>query len=59
VQRGETALVLGIGGGVATCALLIAKQSGARVLVTSGSDEILARARDLGADGGFNYKTAD
>ena len=51
--------MLGIGGGVATCALLIAKQSGARVLVTSGSDEKLARARELGADGGFNYKTAD
>ncbi len=59
VQRGETAVVLGVGGGVATCALLIAKQSGARVLVTSGSDEKLARARELGADGGFNYKTAD
>jgi NADPH:quinone reductase-like Zn-dependent oxidoreductase len=52
-------LVLGIGGGVATCALLIAKQRGARVLVTSGSDAKLERARALGAEGGFNYKTAD
>jgi zinc-binding alcohol dehydrogenase/oxidoreductase len=59
VQPGETVLVLGIGGGVATLALLIAKQSGARVLVTSGSDAKLERARALGADGGFNYKTAD
>ncbi len=59
VQRGETVLVLGIGGGVATFALLIAKQSGARVLVTSGSDAKLERARALGADGGFNYRTAD
>ncbi len=59
VQRGETVLVLGIGGGVATCALLIAKQSGARVLVTSSSDAKLDRARALGADGGFNYKTTD
>lgn len=59
VQRGETVLVLGIGGGVATFALLIARQAGARVLVTSGSDAKLARARALGADGGFNYKTAD
>ena len=58
-QRGETVLVLGIGGGVATYALLIARQIGARVLVTSGSDEKLARARALGADQGFNYKTAD
>ncbi len=59
VQRGETALVLGIGGGVATLALLIARRSGARVLVTSGSDAKLARAQALGADGGFNYKTTD
>jgi zinc-binding alcohol dehydrogenase/oxidoreductase len=59
VQRGETVLVLGIGGGVATCALLIAKQVGARVLVTSSSDAKLERARALGADGGFNYQTAD
>ncbi|TMI79482.1 MAG: zinc-binding dehydrogenase [Bacillati bacterium ANGP1] len=59
VQRGETVLVLGIGGGVATLALLMARHAGARVLVTSGSDEKLARARALGADRGFNYKTAD
>jgi NADPH:quinone reductase-like Zn-dependent oxidoreductase len=59
VQRGETVLVLGIGGGVATFALLIARQMGARVLVTSGSDAKLARAQTLGADGGFNYKTTD
>jgi len=59
VQRGETVLVLGIGGGVATCALLIAKQWGARVLVTSSNDVKLERARVLGADGGFNYQTTD
>jgi zinc-binding alcohol dehydrogenase/oxidoreductase len=59
VQRGETVLVLGIGGGVATFALLIARQAGARVLVTSGSDTKLARARALGADAGFNYKTTN
>jgi zinc-binding alcohol dehydrogenase/oxidoreductase len=59
LQRGETVLVLGIGGGVATCALLIAKQSGARVLVTSSSDAKLERARALGADEGFNYQTTD
>lgn len=59
VQRGETVVVLGIGGGVATCALLMAKHFGARVLVTSGSDGKLDRARALGAVGGFNYATAD
>lgn len=58
-RGGETVLVLGIGGGVATFALLIARSLGARVLVTSGSDEKIERARALGADGGFNYKSED
>jgi NADPH:quinone reductase-like Zn-dependent oxidoreductase len=59
VQPGETVLVLGIGGGVATFVLSIARHLGARVLVTSGSDEKLARARDLGAAEGYNYKTTN
>jgi len=58
-QAGETVLVTGIGGGVATFAVLIARALGARVLVTSGSDAKIERARALGADGGFNYRTAD
>lgn len=59
VQAGETALVTGIGGGVATCALLFAKALGARVLVTSGSEAKLQRAADLGAAAGFDYHAAD
>ncbi len=59
VQAGESVLVLGIGGGVATFVLLFARRLGARVLVTSGSDEKLQRARELGADDGFNYKTTN
>jgi NADPH:quinone reductase-like Zn-dependent oxidoreductase len=59
LQRGETVLITGIGGGVALFALQIAKKVGARVLVTSGSDAKLARARELGADGGVNYKNPD
>jgi zinc-binding alcohol dehydrogenase/oxidoreductase len=55
VGAGETVLVTGIGGGVATLALLIARHLGARVLVTSGSDAKLERARALGAEGGANY----
>ncbi|MGH8598471.1 MAG: zinc-binding dehydrogenase, partial [Gammaproteobacteria bacterium] len=45
----------GIGGGVATFALLWAKYHGALVYVTSGSDEKLAAAQGLGAKGGVNY----
>lgn len=58
VQAGETVLILGIGGGVATFALHLAKAAGARVVVTSSSDDKLATAADLGADIGVNYTTA-
>jgi zinc-binding alcohol dehydrogenase/oxidoreductase len=59
LQAGEWVLIWGIGGGVATAALSIAKALGARVVVTSSSDEKLARARDLGADAGVNHATGD
>ena len=59
VQAGETVLVTGIGGGVSSLALQIAAHLGARVLVTSGSDAKLARAREMGAAGGANYRTQD
>lgn len=59
VRPGETALILGIGGGVALAALQIAKHAGARVLVTSSSDAKLDRARQLGADVLINHKTSD
>ena len=59
VQAGETVLVTGIGGGVSTFALQIAAHLGAQVLVTSGSDVKLARAREMGAAGGANYRTQD
>jgi NADPH:quinone reductase-like Zn-dependent oxidoreductase len=50
LREGEWVLVWGIGAGVATAALAIAKALGARVLATSTSDEKLERARELGAD---------
>jgi NADPH2:quinone reductase len=59
VRPGESVLVLGIGGGVATAALQIAKRAGATVFVTSGSDEKLNRARELGADVTINHKSTD
>jgi zinc-binding alcohol dehydrogenase/oxidoreductase len=55
LRSGDTVLVLGIGGGVATFALHIAKAAGARVIVTSSSDEKIARAAEMGAMGGVNY----
>jgi NADPH:quinone reductase-like Zn-dependent oxidoreductase len=56
VCAGETVLILGTGG-VSLFALQIAKMHGARVLITSSSDEKLARARTLGADETINYRT--
>jgi zinc-binding alcohol dehydrogenase/oxidoreductase len=55
LRAGETVLLPGIGGGVQTFALLFAKRAGAKVIVTSSSDEKLERARELGADAALNY----
>jgi NADPH:quinone reductase-like Zn-dependent oxidoreductase len=55
VKRGETVVVTGIGGGVATCALLIGRHAGASVYVTSGSDAKIETARRHGAAGGVNH----
>jgi NADPH:quinone reductase-like Zn-dependent oxidoreductase len=59
VREGEWVLVWGIGSGVSTASLAIAKALGARVIVTSGSDAKLERARELGADAALNHDTAD
>jgi len=59
VKAGEWVLVWGIGGGVSLTALRIAKQIGARVIVTSSSDAKLHRARELGADATLNHATQD
>jgi NADPH:quinone reductase-like Zn-dependent oxidoreductase len=57
LRAGETVLVVGIGGGVALACLQLARLVGARVIVTSSSDEKIARALELGAAGGVNYRT--
>jgi NADPH:quinone reductase-like Zn-dependent oxidoreductase len=56
VRPGDTVLVQGTGG-VALFALQFAQLAGARVIVTSSSDEKLARTRGLGAWAGVNYRT--
>jgi NADPH:quinone reductase-like Zn-dependent oxidoreductase len=56
VRPGDTIVTLGTGG-VSIFALQIGKMAGARVIITSSSDEKLARARKLGADEVINYKT--
>lgn len=56
VKAGDTVLALGTGG-VSVFALQIAKMHGARVIITSSSDEKLDFVRGLGADITINYAT--
>ncbi len=56
LKAGDTVLVLGTGG-VSIFALQFAALQGARAIVTSSSDEKLARARDLGAWQTINYRS--
>ena len=59
LREGEWVLAWGIGGGVSTAALAIAKALGARVIVTSSSDAKLERATELGADATVNHATGN
>jgi len=59
LRGGETVLITGIGGGVALAALGLAKHLGCTTIVTSRSEEKLARARSLGADHGVLDKGED
>jgi NADPH:quinone reductase-like Zn-dependent oxidoreductase len=52
IRPGQWVLITGIGGGVATALLGIAKHFGCRTIVTSRSEAKLARARELGAEHG-------
>ncbi len=59
LRAGETVLVQAAGSGVGSAAVQLARVAGARVIVTAGDDAKLAKARELGADEGINYRTAD
>src|SRR5690606_3564238 len=59
LKAGETLFVNGGTGGVGSAVVQMSKAIGARVITTAGSDEKVAKARDLGADLAINYKTED
>ena len=59
LKPGEDVFIHGIGGGVASAALAIAKLSGARIRVSSSSSEKLEQARRLGADFCYDYTQCD
>ena len=54
LRAGETVLVVGVGGGVSSAAMVIARALGARVFVTSRSPEKIAWAVANGAEAGFD-----
>jgi zinc-binding alcohol dehydrogenase/oxidoreductase len=59
LQGDEWVLVWGVGSGVGSASLVIAKALGARVIATSSSDEKLAKAEEIGADAVVNHETGD
>jgi len=59
LKAGETALIHAGASGVGTAAIQLAVDAGARALATAGSDEKVARCRELGAELAVNYKEVD
>jgi NADPH2:quinone reductase len=59
LKSGETFLIHGGSSGIGTAAIQIAKQLGAKVIITAGSAEKCDACRKLGADVAINYKTED
>lgn len=59
LQAGETFLVHGGTSGIGSTAIMLAKQFGAKIIATAGSDEKCADCLKLGADVAINYRTQD
>ncbi|HET6306135.1 MAG TPA: NAD(P)H-quinone oxidoreductase [Rhodopila sp.] len=59
LSKGETALVHGGTSGIGVTALQLAREFGARIIATAGSDEKCAACLKLGADAAINYRTQD
>src|SRR3546814_7871568 len=55
LQAGETLLISGVGGGVATFGLAFAVAKGANVYVTGESEDVIERARQMGAKDGLLF----
>lgn len=59
VKKGETVLIPGAGGGVATYLIQFASKLGAKVYITSSSNEKIEKAKSFGAIDGVNYTSED
>ncbi|KAI0748427.1 NAD-P-binding protein [Daedaleopsis nitida] len=59
VKKGDNVLITGVGGGVALIALQLCVAQGANVYVTSGGEDKIRKAVELGAKGGVSYRAKD
>ncbi len=59
LKAGEWLLVHGGTSGIGTTAIMLAKNFGAKVIATAGSDDKCAACLKLGADVAINYRTQD
>lgn len=59
MEQGETVLVHAAGSGTGSAAVQVAKELGANVIATAGSDEKLEKVKELGADATINYNSSD
>ena len=59
LTKGQTALVHGGTSGIGVTAIQFAKEFGARIFATAGSDDKCAACLRLGADAAINYRTQD
>ncbi|MBK9333171.1 MAG: zinc-binding dehydrogenase [Ignavibacteria bacterium] len=59
LKNTDNVLITGVGGGVASFALMFALRAGAKVFVTSGSDDKINKAVSIGAESGVNYRSPE
>ena len=59
LHSGESMLVVGAGGGIATMAISLAVAAGAGIVVTSSSNDTIERAVSAGAHGGVLHSETD
>jgi len=59
LRAGQTVLINSVGSGIGSAAVQLAKLAGAFVIGNAGSDDKLARAKELGMDVGINHRTQD
>jgi len=59
LEAGQSVLIHAAASGVGTACIQLAREVGARIFCTCGSEEKLARCRELGAHAGINRRTHD